>query len=49
MVGAMLDARALHPGRSGHAHLVALARSNGIARKRVAEVLGAGRDGGCGA
>ncbi|MEV6159119.1 ATP-binding cassette domain-containing protein [Nonomuraea sp. NPDC052129] len=38
-VGAMLDARALHPGRSGHAHLVALARSNGIARKRVAEVL----------
>ncbi|MEV0148285.1 MULTISPECIES: ATP-binding cassette domain-containing protein [unclassified Nonomuraea] len=38
-VGAMLDARALHPGRSGHAHLAALARSNGIARGRVAEVL----------
>ncbi|MEU0571259.1 ATP-binding cassette domain-containing protein [Nonomuraea sp. NPDC005983] len=38
-VGAMLDARALHPGRSGYAHLVALARSNGIARNRVAEVL----------
>ncbi|MET7462988.1 ATP-binding cassette domain-containing protein [Nonomuraea sp. NPDC005501] len=38
-VGAMLDARALHPGRSGHAHLAALARSNGIAHGRVAEVL----------
>ncbi|GII32842.1 ABC transporter ATP-binding protein [Planotetraspora mira] len=38
-VGALLDARALHPGRSGHAHLVALARGNGIARRRVAEVL----------
>ncbi|MER6945839.1 ATP-binding cassette domain-containing protein [Nonomuraea sp. NPDC000554] len=38
-VGAMLDARALHPGRSGYAHLVALARSNGIARSRVAAVL----------
>ncbi|HEX4813198.1 MAG TPA: ATP-binding cassette domain-containing protein [Nonomuraea sp.] len=38
-VGALLDARALHPGRSGHAHLVALARSNGIPRRRVAEVL----------
>ncbi|SEG97064.1 ABC-2 type transport system ATP-binding protein [Nonomuraea solani] len=38
-VGALLDARALHPGRSGHAHLVALARSNGIARRRVSEVL----------
>ncbi|MER5424318.1 ABC transporter ATP-binding protein [Streptosporangium roseum] len=38
-VGAMLDARALHPGRSGRAHLAALARSNGIARARVAEVL----------
>ncbi|MEO3792090.1 ATP-binding cassette domain-containing protein [Nonomuraea sp. B10E15] len=38
-VGALLDARALHPGRSGHAHLTALARANGIARRRVAEVL----------
>ncbi|MFB4274256.1 MULTISPECIES: ATP-binding cassette domain-containing protein [unclassified Nonomuraea] len=38
-VGALLDARAVHPGRSGHAHLVALARSNGIARRRVGEVL----------
>jgi ABC-2 type transport system ATP-binding protein len=38
-VGALLDARAVHPGRSGHAHLVALARSNGIARRRVTQVL----------
>ncbi|TYB65381.1 ATP-binding cassette domain-containing protein [Nonomuraea sp. PA05] len=38
-VGALLDARALHPGRSGRAHLVALARSNGIPRRRVEEVL----------
>ncbi|NBE94799.1 ATP-binding cassette domain-containing protein [Nonomuraea sp. KC401] len=38
-VGALLDARALHPGRSGQAHLAALARSNGIPRRRVTEVL----------
>ncbi|RVX40405.1 ABC-2 type transport system ATP-binding protein [Nonomuraea polychroma] len=38
-VGALLDARALHPGRSGYAHLAALASSNGIPRRRVAEVL----------
>ncbi|MET7337629.1 ATP-binding cassette domain-containing protein [Nonomuraea sp. NPDC005650] len=38
-VGALLDARALHPGRSGHAHLVALARANGLPRRRVGEVL----------
>jgi len=39
-VGALLEARAFHPGRSAHAHLAALAASNGIARSRVAEVLG---------
>ncbi|MGR6920779.1 ATP-binding cassette domain-containing protein [[Actinomadura] parvosata] len=38
-VGALLDARAVHPGRSGRAHLVALARGNGIPRRRVEEVL----------
>ncbi|MFI6482814.1 ATP-binding cassette domain-containing protein [Nonomuraea sp. NPDC050663] len=38
-VGALLDARAMHPGRSGRAHLRALARSNGIAAGRVAQVL----------
>jgi ABC-2 type transport system ATP-binding protein len=39
-VGALLEARAYHPGRSGYAHLAALAASNGIPRSRVAEVLG---------
>ncbi|TDB95808.1 ATP-binding cassette domain-containing protein [Micromonospora fluostatini] len=38
-VGALLDARAVHPGRSGRAHLRALARSNGIPARRVAEVI----------
>ncbi|AWS47443.1 ATP-binding cassette domain-containing protein [Streptosporangium sp. 'caverna'] len=38
-VGALLDARAVHPGRSVRAHLLALARSNGIAPGRVGEVL----------
>lgn len=38
-VGALLDARAVHPGRSVRAHLLALARSNGIGRARVDEVL----------
>lgn len=40
-VGAMLDARAVHPGRTAHDHLLALARSNRIPRARVGEVLGA--------
>jgi ABC-2 type transport system ATP-binding protein len=38
-VGALLDPSAVHPGRSAHDHLLALARSNGIPRKRVTEVL----------
>ncbi|MFC9972097.1 ABC transporter ATP-binding protein [Spirillospora sp. NPDC127200] len=38
-VGALLDAKALHPGRSARAHLVALARSNGIPAARVDEAL----------
>jgi len=38
-VGALLDARAMHPGRSAYNHLWALAAANGIARRRVAEVL----------
>ncbi|GAA0910987.1 ABC transporter ATP-binding protein [Virgisporangium aurantiacum] len=40
-VGALLDARALHPGRTGYHHLLALAQSNRIARARVDEVLDA--------
>jgi ABC-2 type transport system ATP-binding protein len=39
-VGALLEARAFHPGRSARAHLGALAASNAIPRARVEEVLG---------
>ena len=39
-VGALLDARAVHPGRSAYNHLLSLAAANGIARTRVDEVLG---------
>jgi ABC-2 type transport system ATP-binding protein len=38
-VGALLEARAFHPGRSARSHLAALAASNGIPGGRVAEVL----------
>ncbi|HEX2052827.1 MAG TPA: ATP-binding cassette domain-containing protein [Actinomycetota bacterium] len=38
-VGALLDAKALHPGRSALNHLKAMARSNGIAESRVGQVL----------
>jgi len=38
-VGALLDASALHPGRTAEAHLASIARSNGIGRRRVAEML----------
>ncbi|MFJ6760739.1 MULTISPECIES: ABC transporter ATP-binding protein [unclassified Streptomyces] len=38
-VGALLDAGQVHGGRSAVAHLSALARSNGIPRRRVDEVL----------
>jgi len=38
-VGALLDARAVHPGRSAYNHLYALAAANGIVRGRVDEVL----------
>jgi ABC-2 type transport system ATP-binding protein len=39
-VGALLDAKALHPGRGARRHLLAMARSNGIPASRVDEVLG---------
>jgi ABC-2 type transport system ATP-binding protein len=39
-VGALLETRAVHPGRSARAHLRALAASNAIPRSRVEEVLG---------
>ncbi|MFB6569731.1 MULTISPECIES: ABC transporter ATP-binding protein [Streptomyces] len=38
-VGALLDAKAVHGGRSAANHLLCLARSNGIPRTRVDEVL----------
>ncbi len=38
-VGALLEADALHPGRSARAHLRVAARSNGIPLSRVDEVL----------
>jgi ABC-2 type transport system ATP-binding protein len=38
-VGALLEARAIHPGRSAANHLLALARTHGIPRRRVAELI----------
>ena len=38
-VGALLEARAIHPARSARDHLRWLADSNGIGRRRVEEVL----------
>jgi ABC-2 type transport system ATP-binding protein len=39
-VGALLEAKAFHPGRTARAHLSALAAGNGIPQRRVDEVLG---------
>jgi ABC-2 type transport system ATP-binding protein len=38
-VGALLEARSIHPGRSALDHLMALAYTHGISRARVAEVI----------
>ena len=38
-VGAMLEARAVHTGRSAYNHLLALAQTHGIGRARVQEVI----------
>ena len=38
-VGALLDARSVHPGRSAYHHLLAMAQTNGIRRSRVDEVV----------
>ena len=38
-VGALLEAKAFHPGRTARAHLAALAASNAISARRVDEVL----------
>jgi ABC-2 type transport system ATP-binding protein len=39
-VGALLEAHTFHPGRSARQHLLALAASNDIPRRRVEEMLG---------
>jgi ABC-2 type transport system ATP-binding protein len=39
-VGALLEARAVHTGRSARNHLLAMAATNNIPRRRVDEVLG---------
>jgi ABC-2 type transport system ATP-binding protein len=38
-VGALIDPRARHPGRTAYAHLLALAQSNDLPRRRVDEVI----------
>jgi ABC-2 type transport system ATP-binding protein len=38
-VGALLEAKAVHPGRSAHDHLLALAQTHGLPRRRVSEVV----------
>ncbi|MFI8871588.1 MULTISPECIES: ABC transporter ATP-binding protein [unclassified Streptomyces] len=39
-VGTMLDARSVHPGRTAFRHLMVMARTHGIPRTRVEEVIG---------
>ncbi len=39
-VGALLDAKAVHTGRSARNHLLAMAATHGIGRRRVDEVIG---------
>jgi ABC-2 type transport system ATP-binding protein len=38
-VGALLESRSVHPGRSARNHLLALAQTHGISRKRVDELI----------
>lgn len=38
-VGALLEARSVHTGRSAYNHLLALARTHGIPRRRVEELI----------
>src|SRR4029078_4602643 len=38
-VGALLEARSIHTGRSARNHLLALAQTHGISRKRVDELI----------
>jgi ABC-2 type transport system ATP-binding protein len=38
-LGILLEARAMHTGRSARNHLLALAQTNGVSRRRVDEVI----------
>jgi ABC-2 type transport system ATP-binding protein len=38
-IGAMLEARAIHTGRSAYHHLLAMAQTHGLPRRRVDEVI----------
>src|SRR6202171_5593615 len=38
-VGALLEARSVHTGRSAYNHLLALAQTHGIPRSRVSELI----------
>jgi ABC-2 type transport system ATP-binding protein len=38
-VGALIDAKAVHPGRTAHNHLLSMAQSNAIPASRVTDVL----------
>lgn len=38
-LGALLEARAVHPGRTAFSHLLSLAQTHGIGRRRVDEVI----------
>src|SRR5450631_528889 len=38
-LGLLLEARAMHTGRSARNHLLALAQTNGVSRRRVDEVI----------
>ncbi len=38
-IGALLEARAIHTGRSAYHHLVAMAQTHGIGKRRVQEVI----------
>ncbi|MGH3309581.1 MAG: ABC transporter ATP-binding protein [Streptomyces sp.] len=38
-IGALLEAKAVHGGRSAYNHLLCMAQSNGIPRRRIGEVL----------
>ena len=38
-VGALLEARSVHTGRSAYNHLLALAQTHGIPRRRVDELI----------